>query len=318
MNLKPRRHEEPEINVVSLIDVVLLLVVFFMLSSKFSDEGRLRVHLPQASAVPSAKPAGEPLVITVTQSGSYLVNQRELINSSPETLRAALLKEAGSNRARTSRSGPMRAPPTSRSSRPWTCSGAWASAKSTSPPSRKSRRASLERHQPSAADCRGRTARAQQRAGRLPAPARLPRAVPWSLPARHARRRAVRRSPWCCFAPFAKYVIGDTFIHRDPRSITWVPLALIGLFYAARYRRLHPDVLHGLRGAADRRPAAPRRVPPRAATADRLLRSQFLGPAAVAAHLQQRTDRPGHHRLGQHGGPHDPHGRSARLGICCG
>ena len=32
MNLKPRRHEEPEINVVSLIDVVLLLVVFFMLS----------------------------------------------------------------------------------------------------------------------------------------------------------------------------------------------------------------------------------------------------------------------------------------------
>jgi biopolymer transport protein ExbD len=35
----------------------------------------------------------------VTQQGSYLVNQRELINSSPETLRAALLKEAGNNRA---------------------------------------------------------------------------------------------------------------------------------------------------------------------------------------------------------------------------
>ena len=56
MNLKQRRHEEPEINVVSLIDVVLLLVVFFMLSSKFSDEGRLRVHLPQASAVPVESP----------------------------------------------------------------------------------------------------------------------------------------------------------------------------------------------------------------------------------------------------------------------
>ena len=38
---------------VSLIDVVLLLVVFFMLSSKFTDEGRLRIHLPQASAVPA-------------------------------------------------------------------------------------------------------------------------------------------------------------------------------------------------------------------------------------------------------------------------
>jgi len=99
MNLKPRKHEEPEINVVSLIDVVLLLVVFFMLSSRFTDEGRLRVHLPQASDVPTQKPAAEPLVVTVTQQGTYRVNEHELINSSPETLRAALVKEAGTNRS---------------------------------------------------------------------------------------------------------------------------------------------------------------------------------------------------------------------------
>ncbi|HVO47334.1 MAG TPA: biopolymer transporter ExbD [Steroidobacteraceae bacterium] len=99
MNLKPQRHEEPEINVVSLIDVVLLLVVFFMLSSRFTEEGRLRVHLPQASAVPAEKPASEPLVVTVTQQGSYRVNERDLINASPETLRAALVKEAGANRS---------------------------------------------------------------------------------------------------------------------------------------------------------------------------------------------------------------------------
>jgi biopolymer transport protein ExbD len=99
MNLKPRRHEEPEINVVSLIDVVLLLVVFFMLSSRFTDEGRLRVHLPQAKSVPSQNARSEPLVVTVTQEGSYRVNEKDLINSSPETLRAALQKEAGTNRA---------------------------------------------------------------------------------------------------------------------------------------------------------------------------------------------------------------------------
>ena len=98
MNLKPRRHEEPEINIVSLIDVVLLLVVFFMLSSRFTDEGRLRVRLPQASGVPQAAAASEPLVISVTQQGSYRVNEHELINSSPDTLRAALLKEAGTDR----------------------------------------------------------------------------------------------------------------------------------------------------------------------------------------------------------------------------
>ena len=99
MNLRSsRRHEEPEINVVSLIDVVLLLVVFFILSSRFTDEGRMRVHLPSASAVPLERVSAEPLIVSVTQQGSYLVNQRELINASPETLRAALLKEAGSNR----------------------------------------------------------------------------------------------------------------------------------------------------------------------------------------------------------------------------
>lgn len=100
MNLKPGRpHEEPEINVVSLIDVVLLLVVFFILSSRFTDEGRLRVHLPHASAVPVERVGSEPLVVSVTESGSYLVNGRELINSSPETLRAGLLKEAGTSRS---------------------------------------------------------------------------------------------------------------------------------------------------------------------------------------------------------------------------
>ncbi|MFT3905715.1 MAG: biopolymer transporter ExbD [Steroidobacteraceae bacterium] len=99
MNLRPRRKlEEPEINVVSLIDVVLLLVVFFMLSSTFSEEGRLRVRLPAADSVPLQKQGGEPLVVTVTQSGSYRVNGRELVNSSAETLRAAIVKTAGDER----------------------------------------------------------------------------------------------------------------------------------------------------------------------------------------------------------------------------
>ncbi len=98
MNLRPRRVEDPEINLVSLIDVVLMMVVFFMLSSSLVDEGRIRVHLPQARDVPTGKPPTEPLVVSVTQQGSYLVNGHELINSSPDTLRAALLKEAGTDR----------------------------------------------------------------------------------------------------------------------------------------------------------------------------------------------------------------------------
>ena len=69
MNLKPRRIEEPEINVTSLIDVVLLLVVFFMLSSNFTAEGRLRVRLPHASSVPTDRSGNESLVISVSAAG---------------------------------------------------------------------------------------------------------------------------------------------------------------------------------------------------------------------------------------------------------
>ncbi|NBX41544.1 MAG: biopolymer transporter ExbD, partial [Gammaproteobacteria bacterium] len=48
MNFRSRRGAEPEINLISLIDVMLMIVIFFMLSSTFSQEGRLRVRLPEA------------------------------------------------------------------------------------------------------------------------------------------------------------------------------------------------------------------------------------------------------------------------------
>ena len=98
MNLKPRRHEEPEINMVSLIDVVLMMVIFFMLSARFTGEGRLRIRLPQAAAVSEASAKPPALVVTVTAGGSYLVNNRELVNASPDTLRSAIEKVAPAQR----------------------------------------------------------------------------------------------------------------------------------------------------------------------------------------------------------------------------
>ncbi len=102
MNLRPRRREDmtPEINLVSLIDVVLILVVFFLLSSQFVVEGRLRIELPQASLPATSRRTSAPLVVTVLQSGEYRVNDRELINSSPDTLRTALEREAGADHGR--------------------------------------------------------------------------------------------------------------------------------------------------------------------------------------------------------------------------
>jgi biopolymer transport protein ExbD len=99
MKLQTRKpKEDPEINLISLIDIALLLVIFFMLSSTFMQEGRLKIELPQASLAPTGKQKADPLVITVSQSGSYRVNDRELINSSPDTLRAAIQQVAGADR----------------------------------------------------------------------------------------------------------------------------------------------------------------------------------------------------------------------------
>jgi biopolymer transport protein ExbD len=98
MNLRRVRRDDPEINLISMIDVLLVLLIFFMVSTTFNQEGRVKVQLPQASAVPVPRGTHEPLVITVTAEGAYRVNERPLINSSPDTLRAAILKEAGSDR----------------------------------------------------------------------------------------------------------------------------------------------------------------------------------------------------------------------------
>ena len=99
VNLRQQgRREDPEINVINFIDVLLVLLIFFMVSTTFNQEGRVKVQLPQASAIPQQRGAHEPLVITVTAEGGYRVNERPLINASPDTLRAALLKEAGSDR----------------------------------------------------------------------------------------------------------------------------------------------------------------------------------------------------------------------------
>jgi biopolymer transport protein ExbD len=98
VKLRARQHEDPEINLISLIDVLLVLLIFFMVSTTFQQEGRVKVQLPQASQIPLPRGTHEALVITITAEGGYRVNERALINANPETLRSALVKEAGTER----------------------------------------------------------------------------------------------------------------------------------------------------------------------------------------------------------------------------
>jgi biopolymer transport protein ExbD len=100
MNLNPHsgQSEEPELNLTSLIDVVLLLLIFFMVSTTFLDESRIEIKLPQASTQAPAETHNEPIEITVTAAGEYRVNGKELLNNSPAALSAAVSKVAGESR----------------------------------------------------------------------------------------------------------------------------------------------------------------------------------------------------------------------------
>ncbi|MDH3645397.1 MAG: biopolymer transporter ExbD [Gammaproteobacteria bacterium] len=101
MNLRARLPEEPEINLTSLIDVVLLLLVFFMVSTSFTRESELKIELPQtAEAAAPEQAVDEPMEITVTSQGGYLLQHRELINNQPATLRRAIIRLYGDDRDR--------------------------------------------------------------------------------------------------------------------------------------------------------------------------------------------------------------------------
>ena len=84
----------------SLIDVVLLLLIFFMMSTRFIDEARLQVRLPEAGAQPDEAALRETVEIEVTAEGGYRVGGRDLVNNSPDTLATALSRAAGGDRAR--------------------------------------------------------------------------------------------------------------------------------------------------------------------------------------------------------------------------
>ena len=95
MNLRPGHKEEGvEVNLTPLIDVVFLLLIFFMVSTTFDRHARLKVSLPESSARASQQQV-EPLVLSIDASGNYFINDRQVINKQLDTLKAALKKTIG-------------------------------------------------------------------------------------------------------------------------------------------------------------------------------------------------------------------------------
>ena len=95
LNLRPRI--EPEVNLTSRIDVVFLLLIFFMVSTSFVKQSQITISLPEAESSSVAEEVPEQIDIMITAEGTYLVNGRELINNRAETIRNTLQKVSGGN-----------------------------------------------------------------------------------------------------------------------------------------------------------------------------------------------------------------------------
>jgi biopolymer transport protein ExbD len=95
VNLRPGHKEDSvEINLTPLIDVVFLLLIFFMVTTTFDRHARLKVSLPESSTR-AVQQQDKPIVLSIDAKGNYFINDRQIINQSIDTLKQAILKTAG-------------------------------------------------------------------------------------------------------------------------------------------------------------------------------------------------------------------------------
>ena len=96
MDLRPghKKDEGVEINLTPLIDVVFLLLIFFMVSSTFDRHAKLKVQLPQAEAKAEQK-VDDPIVLSIDSKGKYYIDDLQVVNEQLETLKLALQKTVG-------------------------------------------------------------------------------------------------------------------------------------------------------------------------------------------------------------------------------
>ena len=91
MKFRRQRREEVGINLTPLIDVVFLLLIFFMVSTTFTRETQLSVDLPEAEGKPRPEVQVQ-IEILIDEAGQYRVNGQGLVDSRMRTLQAAIYK----------------------------------------------------------------------------------------------------------------------------------------------------------------------------------------------------------------------------------
>ncbi len=92
MKFRRQSTEELSLNLTPLIDVVFLLLIFFMVSTTFTKETQLAIDLPEASGEQREQVQSNQVEISISKSGNFAVNGKSLVNASLETLKNALAK----------------------------------------------------------------------------------------------------------------------------------------------------------------------------------------------------------------------------------
>ncbi|MEJ2566902.1 MAG: biopolymer transporter ExbD [Gammaproteobacteria bacterium] len=90
MNLRKVRRESPAIDLTPLIDVVFMLLIFFMVSSTFKDQSMIRIDLPKASQQKQQENQEKPIVLTIDAQGNFYVDDKRVVNTQIDTLKRAL------------------------------------------------------------------------------------------------------------------------------------------------------------------------------------------------------------------------------------
>ena len=91
-----RSQDEPHIDLVPLIDVILVLIIFFVITTTFDVRSTLQLQLPVASA--QAPPPAQGLNILVNADGRYFVGDREVLRTGIEAVKQAIAEAAGGDR----------------------------------------------------------------------------------------------------------------------------------------------------------------------------------------------------------------------------
>ncbi len=94
MNFSRHRPEDPEINLIPFIDVLLVVLIFLMLTTTYSRFTELQINLPAADAEKMQQRPGE-MIVAVAADGRYAVNRKPVDGRSVELLTAELAAAAG-------------------------------------------------------------------------------------------------------------------------------------------------------------------------------------------------------------------------------